>query len=387
MGSSQQKRMLIVTTVPQTIRAFLLPFATYFRQQGWRIDAMTGNPTSYDDIYSHFTNVWEVNFSRNPFALNHFTTIPKMIRRLISQEKYDLIHVHSPVAAFVTRFALRKIKSNKPKIVYTAHGFHFHSGGNLISNFLYILLEKIAGVWTDILVVINKEDEIAAHKYNLIPYGKVHYIPGIGIDTKKYSNHAISNDQVNELRQELTLQKNDRFFLMIAEFTPQKNHALIIEAFYKLANPTLHLVFAGTGKTQPKMKKLVAHYGLEKQIHFLGFRKDIPELISASIGVILISQREGLPRSIMEAMCLGKPVIGTNIRGIKDLVQAGAGIIIPHKTSEELVKALTFLADNPEQATLMGQQGSEQISHYHYEKILQLYNAIYEESLMAIPTL
>ena len=205
MENNPQKRMLIVTTVPQTLRAFLLPFANYFKQKNWHVDAMTGNPKFYDDLYRNFTNVWEVNFSRNPFSLKHFFTIPKKIRNIVTQEKYDLVHVHSPVAAFVTRFALRKIKLHQPKIVYTAHGFHFHSGGKKLSNLLYLLLEKAAGLWTDILVVINKEDQFAAHQNNLIPNGKICYIPGIGIDTHQYHKSKILPDKINKIRQSLNL--------------------------------------------------------------------------------------------------------------------------------------------------------------------------------------
>ena len=110
-----------------------------------------------------FDRVWDVEWSRNPLDPRNLWKTPGKIQEIVLREKYDIIHVHTPVAAFVTRYALKGLRDRlNCKIIYTAHGFHFFKGGNFAKNTAFIKLEKLAGNWTDYLVTINHEDKVAA---------------------------------------------------------------------------------------------------------------------------------------------------------------------------------------------------------------------------------
>ena len=122
--------LLLVATTHLTVRSFLLPFARHFRALGWRVDAAAEGISACPDCGPAFDRVWDVNWSRNPLSLGNLTDARARIGALATSVGYDLVHVHTPVAAFVTRLALRRHRRAKRlKVIYTAHGFHFYKGG------------------------------------------------------------------------------------------------------------------------------------------------------------------------------------------------------------------------------------------------------------------
>lgn len=375
-------KLLMVTTIPATLEGFLLPFARYFRDRNWRVDAMARGVSSSHDCLQAFDRVWDVEWSRNPLDPRNLLAAPQKIREVIVQEKYDIVHVHTPVAAFVTRYALREMRQQViPKIVYTAHGFHFHNEGIPLKNKLFLTLEQLAGRWTDYLVTINREDEAAAKQYQIVPLEKIRYTPGIGVDLEYYNFNAVSEADVINVRQELQLKPTAPLFLSIAEFTKRKRPQDILEALAELDRSEVHLAFAGEGVLLDKMKQLATQLGIQDRVHFLGLRKDIPTLISASVATILASNQEGLPRSVMESLCLETPVIGTAIRGTQDLLADGGGILFPVGNVKELAEAMNQIVDFPQQARAMGQQGKQNMSNYDLKHVISLYKSLYAEAM------
>ncbi|MGL5943955.1 MAG: glycosyltransferase family 4 protein [Waterburya sp.] len=377
------RKILIATTIPETIGDFLLPFIRYFRNLGWHVDGMALNITNNSDCVTEFDDVWDVQWSRNPLDFSNLIVAVPRIQEIIVQGNYDLVHVHTPVAAFVTRYAINKLKiKRKPKVIYTVHGFHFHKQGNFLSNFIFLTLEKLAGSWTDYLITINCEDEVAAKKYRLLPAERIFYTPGIGLDLKEYDFNQVSESEIIAIRQELGLNPKDVLLLSIAEFTPNKRHRDQLLALKKLNRTEVHLALAGNGQIRSEIEKLTAKLGLQKQVHFLGFRHDIPTLICASVAILLTSQREGLPRSIMEAFCAATPVIGTRIRGIQDLLTDNCGLLVEVGDTDALAQAMAEIIDNPQQTAQMGQNGYQKITNYSVDKIIQLYANIYNQALV-----
>lgn len=373
------KRLLIVSTVPQMLQACLLPFADHFRAQGWRVDAMAADMQKFPALIQHFDQTWQVPFSRNPLFWRNLTTVPRAIRKIVTEQQYDIVHVHTPVAAFVVRYALRNLKSNRPKVIYTAHGFHFHSGGHPIKNAMFFLLEKLAGRWTDSLIVINREDEAAAKRFHFLPRKLIQYMPGIGVDLENYSKTKVSTEAMAVIRHQLNIADAAPIFLQVAEFTPQKNQALTLRAFAALTDTRAQLIFAGVGATLERTQQLAKQLGVAERVHFLGFRKDIPTLICMARAVLLVSDREGLSRSIMEAMSLETAVIGTNIRGIRDLLQDGAGMLIPTRNCAALTQAMQSVLLKPELASEMGQVGRKQVMQYNLPNIISMHEALYAQ--------
>lgn len=375
-------RLLFVTTIPGTLRAFLLPFAQHFQAKGWQVDAMAQGISNCPKCLHSFDRVWEVEWSRNPLDPQNLIIAPQQIRKAIAQQDYDIVHVHTPVAAFVTRYALNNLRQQgRPKVIYTAHGFHFYRGGKLLKNLSFLALEKLAGRWTDYLVVINGEDEEAAKRYGIVPTERVCYTPGIGVDTEYYSPGNVPEAEVMRVRQELGLSAETRLFLSIAEFNPGKRHQDILKALAQLGRSEVHLAFAGTGPLMEQMKQLASDLGIKSQVHFLGYRQDVPALIRASTATLLASEREGLPRSVMESLCLEIPVIGTQTRGIRDLLAGECGLLVNLGDVEELAQAMARILDRPEEAKMMGKRGRERMKGYEVRQIIKLYEDMYAQAL------
>jgi glycosyltransferase involved in cell wall biosynthesis len=206
-------------------------------------------------------------------------------------------------------------------------------------------------------------------------------MPGIGLDTRVYSPESVTKDAVERVREELGLRDEHRLFLMIAEFHPNKRHDDALHALALTRNDGIHVAFAGNGGTEPRVAELAASLGLASRVHFLGFRNDIPALVRASTATLLISDREGLPRSILESLSLGVPAVGSDIRGIRDLLQSGSGLLVTPGDRQGLANAIEELGDQPELVSTMAKNARHQMMAYDIQKLLTLHEELYLEAL------
>jgi glycosyltransferase involved in cell wall biosynthesis len=372
-------RLLMVATVPDTLRGFLLPFAEHFSSRGFQVDAMADGITRCAACTTGFDRVWDVGWSRHPLDWRNVGAC-RRVRQVVAQQGYDLVHVHTPVAAFVTRLALRRLRrSGRPRVIYTAHGFHFYRAGPKPQCAVFRALETLAARWTDYLVVINREDEHSARR--LLPWERVQYMPGIGVDLDRYGPAAVTDAEVARVRRDLGVGPETHVFLVIAEFIPRKRHRDALVAFARLDRPDARLVLAGAGPLLDEVRQQAAQLGIADRVSFLGVRSDIPALVRASVAVVLASEQEGLPRSVMEALSLGVPVIGTRIRGTADLLQGECGLLVPVGDTEALAGAMRTMLDHPDAARDMARRGRARMAEYDVRIILALHESLYERAL------
>jgi glycosyltransferase involved in cell wall biosynthesis len=330
-----------------------------------------------------FDHTWEIGWSRHPSELRDLAGQLSMVRRVVARERYDLVHVHTPVAGLLTRFALRNRQaSGRPTVLYTAHGFHFHPSQPWVMNAAYLAAEKVAGRWTDFLVVINEDDEAAARRHALVPHDRLIRTPGIGIDTRHFDPDRVSLQQVAQVRHELGLGPADRLLLMIAEFTTNKRHEDAVRAVARLDRRDTHLAIAGReGPALAPTRRLIKALALEDRIHMLGFRRDIPALIRASRATLLLSNREGLPRSVLESLSLATPVVGTRIRGVTELLAGGVGYLVEVGDVEGATRAIQRLLDHPDDARAAGERGRARVRAYDIRRVIALHDALYDRAL------
>lgn len=347
-STDRAPRVLMVTTVSATLRAFLLPFADYFRARGWQVDAMARGATSEIAIAPHFSRTFDIAWARNPLSARNFAAI-RRIRDVVLAGEYDLVHVHTPVAAFVTRFALRKLTT--PVVVYTAHSFHADRTAPAWKNFLFRTLERTAARWTDHLVVLNQADYDLAREDELVPDGHLHWHPGIGVDTRLY--RAASPRERRETRAALNIEESATVFVVVAEFSVNKRQRDVIDALRALQARTTSLptvVFVGDGPMRASLEQRVQALGIAPWVRFLGFRSDVPSIVGASDALILCSVREGLPRCVLEALSMQVPVIGSSAKGTADLLQDGRGLVVPIANPAALAEAMYDIVQHPDDA-------------------------------------
>jgi len=374
---------LFVTTVPITLEAFLLPFADHFRSAGWRVDALANGATLNPHIAEHFDARFDAAWNRNPLDPRNLVGTPRQVREIVERERYDLVHVHTPIAAFVTRFALRRIShSMRPVVIYTAHGFHFYEGQSTLPHAVYRAMEKMAGRWTDYLATINREDLIAARNLGTIPTARIRLIPGIGVDTAAYSPHATTPSERAETRISLNVADDDFMLTMVAELAAVKRHTHLFKALSKTADNSVVVVLVGDGPLESQLRKTAARLGVSSRVRWAGYRRDVPAILRSSDAAVLASEREGLPRSVLEAMACGIPVIGTQTRGISDAVGSVAGWIVPKEDAAALARAIDHAAVRRDEVKARGFAARERaIAEYSLSRIIDAYEDLYREAL------
>jgi len=116
-------------------------------------------------------------------------------------------------------------------------------------------------------------------------------------------------------------------------------------------------------------------------VHFLGKRRDIPVLMRASVATLIASAHEGLPNCVMESLCMETPVIGTEIRGTRDLLVDGNGLLVKVGDINGIAEAMAWILDRPEEAQKMGKRGRKDMVNYDAPHIIQLYESLYSEAL------
>jgi glycosyltransferase involved in cell wall biosynthesis len=369
-------KLLKVSTVPITLEAFFLPFAEHFKRKGWGVDAGSASFAPTSGCSKVFDQCFDFRFSRSPLR-NNIPQITKHIRRTVAEGGHDIVHVHTPNAAFITRLALRN--QSKPRVVYTAHGFHYNK--DKPATIIYWWLEKWAAKWTDRLILVNEEDYKMAKAGLNLDSAKIKLIPSaIGIDLDYFRCATFPESTRREIRDSLNIPGDAFVFLKIAEFIPRKRVGDAIRAFAALNRPNAYLLLAGSGPELEPMQALAETLGLKDRIRFLGFRRDVPKLIIAADAVLLVSEREGLPRSIMEAMALERPVIGTDAKGTRELVR-DVGLLVKVGDVPGIKDAMSAIVDKNELRKKNAALGLQKIQEYSLATVLAAHENLYSELL------
>lgn len=374
-------RLLIVASVPSTLTNFLLPFADHYRKRGWWVGAAANGATSDSEVLGNFSNAFEVSWTRSPLDIINLSVAPRELRHIVKRNQVDLVHVHDPIAAFITRLALRGVRRRREvAVVYTAHGFHFFRGNSLPRNLAFRALESIAAPWTDRLVVINHEDLESANRLRVA--GGTTYMPGIGLDLDHYNPAKVSDSDVAKARDELGLSVEAKVLLVVAELNSGKRHRDTVAALAASNRPEVTLVCAGVGPEEEAIKRLARELGVEDRVKLIGYRRDIPVLMKLSFAVALPSEREGLPRSLMEASALEVPVVATRIRGVTELVVHGVtGYLTEVGDVSAQAEAIRSLVDEPAAAKEMGCAGRDAMRPFDLNNVIRLHDELYASVL------
>ena len=188
------KKVLFVATVVKThIMEFHIPYLKMFKEMGWEtaVAARNDYENPADCVIPYCDTYYNVPFERNPLKPGNLKAY-KELKHIIDEGEYDIIHCHTPVGAMLTRLAAKQARKQGTKVFYTAHGFHFYKGAPVINWILYYPVEKWLSRYTDVLITINKEDYERAKTFKA---GKVCYVPGVGIDLKKFNAGYVNKEQ------------------------------------------------------------------------------------------------------------------------------------------------------------------------------------------------
>lgn len=376
---------LIITSVASMVDQFLLPSMYLLQEMGYKVfvacNFEKGSTCSNERVTelkktleAHGIEYYQVDFERNATQIIKNRIAYKQLLSILSGNKFDLIHCHSPVGGMLGRLAARKARKTGTQVIYTAHGFHFYKGAPLKNWLMYYPVEKFCSRFTDTLITINQEDYALAKKK--MKSKKVEYIPGVGIDLSRFRNAKVDRA---EKRREIGVPEDAFLLVSVGEVNENKNHQIIVNAMALLNNPQIHYAIAGIGDQEEYLKKLSNDLGVSKQLHLLGYRKDIPEIDSCADVFCFPSLREGLGLGALEAMACGLPIITSNIHGINDYSEDG---VTGYKSSpndiEGFANAISKLFSDYTMRNNMGCNNIKISERYCINEILPLMKNIYE---------
>lgn len=369
------KKVLFVASVASHIESFHIPYIKWFKEHGFIVDVAArmdiDNPIEYCDKFI------DIPFERSPYSKGNISAY-KALKAVIYNGQYNIIHCHTPMAAALTRLAARKMRKNGLTIIYTAHGFHFFRGAPLLGWLLYYPAEKFLSRFTDIIITINKEDFLSITDLNF-KCKDSYIVPGVGVNTESVID---SNDETKKkLRKSYGYSDNDFILFYAAEFIKRKNHRLIIEQLPALRKkiPNIKILLAGRGELLVEIKKLAEHLGVSRYVDFLGFRRDIPELVAMSDVGVSFSLQEGLGITVAEDMFAGLPVVVSYDRGHKEMVIDGFnGYFFDISKPEQFTDKIYELYRYPEKRILMGLNAKKSIQKFSIENALAAHISIYK---------
>ena len=370
------KKVLFSATVDEHILSFHIPYIKWFKEQGYEVHVASKGKFKIPYVDKKYN----IPFSRSPLKVSNFKAYVQL-SNVIVENNYNLIHCHTPIGATVTRLASQKARSKGTKILYTAHGFHFFKGAPLRNWLLYYPVEKWLSRYTDCLITINEEDyNIAISKK--FKAKEIKMVHGVGVDLNKFESQTI--EKKIQIRKEYGYKEDDFILFYAAELNYNKHQDLLIDVVNILKDkiPNIKLLLAGRGTLENKYKEQVKQLGVGNNIEFLGYCSDIPNLLMLSDIAVASSRREGLPVNVMEAMATGLPLIVTDVRGHRDLVNNDEnGYVVGINDVEDFAKSIERLYEDDELRNKFGRKGLELAQKYSLESVLKEMELIYVETL------
>lgn len=373
------KKVLFVATVVRLhINMFHKPFIKWFHDQGWQVDVAANN--DYEDksecVIPYCDHFYCMPFERSPLKKGNFKTY-RQLKRLLDEEQYDIIHCHTPMGAVIARLAAVSAQNKGTKVIYTAHGFHFYNGAPLVNWLVYYPIERILARRTDLLLTMNEEDYRRAKTFKA---KQVELVNGVGMDMSRFA--AATDEEKQSVRENLGLGDRDIFAISVAQLIKRKNHVALIQAVAKLNNPHFHLFILGDGVQEQELKELACSLNLEKQVHLLGFRRDVYKLCSAADLFLFASLQEGLPVAVMEAMACGLPIIASYIRGNVDLINPDKGGWLVSPTDVDgFASAIIDALGHREKWPQMAEHNLSKVQHYSIDAVVEQMAEIYQSMM------
>lgn len=342
-----------------TLQHLLLPLVDGMQDKGWSVTSVCSDGQYTQDMRQRGYKVHTVSISRDLFnARTHLRAIWN-IYRLCRDERFDVLHVHTPIAALLGRIAGRL--AGVPLVVYTAHGFYFHDQMPWWKYRFFVLLERWSGWLTDFLFTQSSEDAQTAVAERIAPKSKVLAI-GNGVCIDLFVPDPANRDQ---MRLAFGLPADAFVIGVVARLVKEKGLAEFLEAAVTLGIrfPRVHFLLVGERLSSDhdasiEQELSQAQKMLGPRLIAPGYRADVGELLGAMDLFCLPSYREGMPRSIIEAMMMELPVVATDIRGSREEVVPGeTGLLVPTRNATALTQALEALISNPDRARRMGIAG------------------------------
>ena len=386
------KRVLFVTTISGFLPQFEKNDVKLLKQMGCQIHYASNftNPIyAFDktELEKNRVALHQIDIEKSPAKINKNIKAIKQLIKIIDENDIDIVHCHNPMGGVAARIAARAGK-RKPKVIYTAHGFHFYKGAPIMNWLFFYTAERFLARYTDIIVTINREDYIRAKKFRLKKNGEVYLIHSVGVDKEKFAPRPELRETK---RAELGIPADAFHIVTAAELNENKNQKLVIEAVAALKNKSkihadkaynIYYTICGKGPNEDKLRELIKAYGLENNVSLLGYRTDMDEILQTADVFAFPSIREGLGVAAIEALMCNVPLIAADNRGTREYVSDGNnGIVCRYDAVDEFKEAIELLYGNTAYRKRMADRCRESVKKFTIEEVEKTMTKVYTRAL------
>lgn len=323
----------------------------------------------------------QVDMEKSPFLWRENSRALKQLCQIIRTEKISLIHCHTPVGGLLGRLAGCLCRKEAPKVIYTAHGFHFYQGAPWRNWLFYYTAERFLARHTDILITINEEDYKRAKSFHLRSGGKAWKIPGEGLRTERFP--VVTEEKRRELRRRLGLGEEEFFLLSVGELSGNKNHREMIRLMpglqERLGEKKVIYGICGDGFYREELEEMVEEMGLQESVKLYGYQPEIADYLACADCLVFPSVREGLGMVALEAMAMGVPVAASDNRGTREYMKDGQnGYLCDVKKPESFIDAIEKISRmEPGERASMGEEGRRTAREFDLKAAAGIMSRVY----------
>ena len=313
---------------------------------------------------------------RNLSPLSDLIAFCSLIR-IIRQEQPRIVHTHTSKAGILGRWAAWLCRV--PVIIHTPHGHVFWGYFGPLQTRLFILLEKWTARVTDAIVTLTPQEREDHLRFSIAPEEKFAVIHS-GVDLGAF----LTGPTQVEARSLLSIPQGETVIGTVGRLTAVKGQEVLIRAAGELIRrgERFFLVLLGDGELRGDLEQLAVSLGIAGQVRFLGWRPDVARVLAACDLFCFPSHNEGMGKALVEAMAMGKPIVASNIGGIRNIVRPGEnGLLVPVRDVAAWAEAITRLCHDPETCRRMGEAGTRIAPRYSSEEMIKMVDRLYGKLL------
>lgn len=364
-------KILYIASTFGHLASFHQPYLQWFARQGYEVHtAAGGSPCDLEGVSRSI----RLPLEKSMFSPKNLAAVWTLYR-LMREERYQMISLHTSLAAFFARLAVFPLGKRRPGVMNTVHGYLFDADTRWAKRMLLLGAERITAPVTDWLLTMNRQDTEIARRYHL---GKKQIsTKGMGVDFTRFT--PPTQAQREELRQQLGLKASDLVLIYAAEFSGRKNQAMLIQAIQELPEDVI-LLLPGQGDLREACRMQAGKAGLADRVRFPGFVRDMENWYRAADICVSSSRIEGLPFNLMEAMACGLPVVASDVKGHQDLICSGEnGFLYPFGDEKAFVQAVQGLMEAKTRQR-MGESAKNAVQQYSLSQVFPALTELYEKA-------
>ena len=356
-------KLAVITAVDITMSGLVLAQLKAARDRGYEVHGVCTEGSNFPSLREEGIQMHGVTIYRKMSPFRDLKTLWKLYS-LFRCERFSVVHTHTPKVSLLGQLAAKL--AGVPVIINTVHGYYFHENMKPLPRLFYTAMEWIASRCSTFILSQNPEDVETAIRLRIAHPGKIQVL-GNGVDLNHFDPLRFSEADRVRKRQTIGIPPNAVVVGIIGRLVREKGYLELFQAMKQLMDHHENAWLMIIGIEEPeKADRISGHtfkeYGIEERTKWMGEcrKEEIPGLLACCDIYVLPSWREGFPRSAIEAAAMGLPVVATNIRGCRQVVEhETSGLLVPLKDVKALTQALCRLLESQDLRQRMGQAGYE----------------------------